>query len=134
MTDLDLGIIYSIKHLDEGKSCKERIKDFLHKYSGTPKEYNYSDTQLYDILVGTVKSYMETAENPRLDIYNFFDSLKVTNPFLGIPEEQKLVREYVMNGIMGMLDMAQVKCQDDKGDYQYINGFRDMRRDYSDVS
>ena len=134
MTDLDLGIIYSIKHLNEGQSCKERIKNFLHKYSGTPKEYEYSDNELYRLLVDTVKNYMETAESPRLDMYNFFNSLKVTNPFLGNPEEQELVREYVMNGMMGMLDMARVKRQDDKGVYQYVNGFREMREEYSDVS
>ena len=90
MTDLDLGIIYSIKHFDEEKSCKENIRDFLHKYSDTPKEYPYSDPELYRILVETVKSYMETAESPRLDMYNFFDCLKVTNPFIGNPEEQRL--------------------------------------------
>lgn len=129
MTDLDLGIIYSIKHLDEEKSCKENIKDFLHKYTDTPKEYPYSDTELYRILVETVKSYMETAESPRLDMYNFFDCLKITNPFLGNPEEQKLVREYVMNAMIGMLDMARVRR-----DGEYVNGFREMREDYSDVS
>lgn len=125
MTDLDLGIIYSIKHLDEEKSCKENIKDFLHKYSDTPKEYPYSDPELYRILVETVKSYMETAESPRLDMYNFFDSLKVTNPFIGNPEEQKIVREYVMNAMIGMLDMARVKR-----DGEYVNGFREMRKEY----
>lgn len=130
MTDLDLGIIYSIKHLDEGQSCKERIKSFLHKYSGTPKEYEYSDNELYRILVETVKNYMATAESPRLDMYNFFDSLKVTNPFLWNPDEQKLVREYIMNGIMGMLDMAHVKSKDENGVYQYVNGFREMREGY----
>lgn len=130
MTDLDLGIIYSIKHLEEGQTCKERIKNFLHKYSGIPKEYEYSDSELYRILVETVKNYMATAESPRLDMYNFFDSLKVTNPFLGNPDEQKLVREYIMNGMMGMLDMAHVKDKDDNGVYQYVNGFREMREDY----
>lgn len=129
MTDLDLGIIYSIKHFDEEKSCKENIRDFLHKYTDTPKEYPYSDPELYRILVETVKSYMETAESPRLDMYNFFDSLKVTNPFIGNPEEQKIVREYVMNAMIGMLDMARVKR-----DGEYVNGFREMREDYSDVS
>jgi hypothetical protein len=124
MTDLDLGIIYSIKHFDEEKSCKENIRDFLHKYTDTPKEYPYSDPELYRILVETVKSYMETAESPRLDMYNFFDSLKVTNPFIGNPEEQKLVREYVMNAMIGMLDMAIVKR-----DGKYVNGFREMRED-----
>lgn len=125
MTDLDLGIIYSIKHFDEEKSCKENIRDFLHKYTDTPKEYPYSDPELYRILVETVKSYMETAESPRLDMYNFFDSLKVTNPFIGNPEEQKIVREYVMNAMIGMLDMARVKR-----DGEYVNGFREMRKDY----
>lgn len=129
MTDLDLGIIYSIKHFDEEKSCKENIRDFLHKYTDTPKEYPYSDPELYRILVETVKSYMETAESPRLDMYNFFDSLKVTNPFIGNPEEQKIVREYVMNAMIGMLDMARVKR-----DGEYVNGFREMREDYSDIS
>ena len=125
MTDLDLGIIYSIKHLNEGETCKERIKNFLYEYTDTPKEYPYSDTELYRILVETVKSYMETAESPRLDMYNFFDCLKVTNPFLGNPEEQKLVREYVMNAMIGMLDMARVKR-----DGEYVNGFREMRKEY----
>ena len=125
MTDLDLGIIYSIKHLNEGETCKERIKNFLYEYTDTPKEYPYSDSELYRILVETVKSYMETAESPRLDMYNFFDSLKVTNPFLGNPEEQKLVREYVMNAMIGMLDMARVKR-----DGEYVNGFREMRKEY----
>lgn len=125
MTDLDLGIIYSIKHLNEGETCKERIKNFLYKYTDTPKEYPYSDTELYRILVETVKSYMETAESPRLDMYNFFDCLNVTNPFLGNPEEQKLVREYVMNAMIGMLDMARVKR-----DGEYVNGFREMRKEY----
>lgn len=91
MTDLDLGIIYSIKHLNEGETCKERIKNFLYKYTDTPKEHPYSDPELYRILVETVKSYMETAESPRLDMYNFFDCLKVTNPLIGNPEEQKIV-------------------------------------------
>ena len=125
MTDLDLGIIYSIKHLNEGETCKERIKNFLYEYTDTPKEYPYSDSELYRILVETVKSYMETAESPRLDMYNFFDCLKVTNPFLGNPEEQKLVREYVMNAMIGMLDMARVKR-----DGEYVNGFRKMRKEY----
>lgn len=125
MTDLDLGIIYSIKHLNEGETCKERIKNFLYKYTDTPKEYPYSDSELYRILVETVKSYMETAESPRLDMYNFFDCLNVTNPFLGNPEEQKLVREYVMNAMIGMLDMARVKR-----DGEYVNGFREMRKEY----
>lgn len=125
MTDLDLGIIYSIKHLNEGETCKERIKNFLYEYTDTPKEYPYSDPELYRILVETVKSYMETAESPRLDMYNFFDCLKVTNPFLGNPEEQKLVREYVMNAMIGMLDMARVKR-----DGEYVNGFREMRKEY----
>lgn len=125
MTDLDLGIIYSIKHLNEGETCKERIKNFLYEYTDTPKEYPYSDSELYRILVETVKSYMETAESPRLDMYNFFDCLKVTNPFLGNPEEQKLVREYVMNAMIGMLDMARVKR-----DGEYVNGFREMRKEY----
>ena len=125
MTDLDLGIIYSIKHLNEGETCKERIKNFLYEYTDTPKEYPYSDTELYRILVETVKSYMEAAESPRLDMYNFFDCLKVTNPFLGNPEEQKLVREYVMNAMIGMLDMARVKR-----DGEYVNGFREMRKEY----
>lgn len=125
MTDLDLGIIYSIKHLNEGETCKERIKNFLYEYTDTPKEYPYSDTELYRILVETVKSYMETAESPRLDMYNFFDCLNVTNPFLGNPEEQKLVREYVMNAMIGMLDMARVKR-----DGEYVNGFREMRKEY----
>lgn len=125
MTDLDLGIIYSIKHFDEEKSCKENIRDFLHKYTDTPKEYPYSDPELYRILVETVKSYMETAESPRLDMYNFFDSLKVTNPFIGNPEEQKIVREYVMNAMIGMLDMSIVRR-----DGKYVNGFREMREDY----
>ena len=125
MTDLDLGIIYSIKPLNEGETCKERIKNFLYEYTDTPKEYPYSDSELYRILVETVKSYMETAESPRLDMYNFFDCLKVTNPFLGNPEEQKLVREYVMNAMIGMLDMARVKR-----DGEYVNGFREMRKEY----
>ena len=125
MTDLDLGIIYSIKHLNEGETCKERIKNFLYEYTDTPKEYPYSDSELYRILVETVKSYMETAESPRLDMYNFFDCLKVTNPFLGNPEEQKLVREYVMNAMIGMLGMAIVKR-----DGEYVNGFREMRKEY----
>lgn len=125
MTDLDLGIIYSIKHLNEGETCKERIKNFLYEYTDTPKEYPYSDSELYRILVETVKSYMETAESPRLDMYNFFDCLNVTNPFLGNPEEQKLVREYVMNAMIGMLDMARVKR-----DGEYVNGFREMRKEY----
>ena len=125
MTDLDLGIIYSIKHLNEGETCKERIKNFLYEYTDTPKEYPYSDSELYRILVETVKSYMETAESPRLDMYNFFDCLKVTNPFLGNPEEQKLVREYVMNAMIGMLGMARVKR-----DGEYANGFREMRKEY----
>lgn len=125
MTDLDLGIIYSIKHLNEGETCKERIKNFLYEYTDTPKEYPYSDSELYRILVETVKSYMETAESPRLDMYNFFDCLKVTNPFLGNPEEQKLVREYVMNAMIGMLDMARVKR-----DGEYVNGFREMKKEY----
>ena len=125
MTDLDLGIIYSIKHLNEGETCKERIKNFLYEYTDTPKEYPYSDSELYRILVETVKSYMETAESPRLDMYNFFDCLKVRNPFLGNPEEQKLVREYVMNAMIGMLDMARVKR-----DGEYVNGFREMRKEY----
>ncbi len=129
MTDLDLGIIYSIKHLNEGETCKERIKNFLHKYTDTPKEYPYSDTELYRILVETVKSYMETAESPRLDMYNFFDCLRVTNPLIGNPEEQRIVREYVINAMIGMLDMARVKR-----DGEYVNGFREMREDYSDVS
>ena len=125
MTDLDLGIIYSIKHLNEGETCKERIKNFLYEYTDTPKEYPYSDTELYRILVETVKSYMETAESPRLDMYNFFDCLKVTNPLIGNPEEQKIVREYVMNAMIGMLDMARVKR-----DGEYVNGFREMRKEY----
>ena len=125
MTDLDLGIIYSIKHLNEGETCKERIKNFLYEYTDTPKEYPYSDSELYRILVETVKSYMETAESPRLDMYNFFDCLKVTNPFLGNPEEQRIVREYVMNAMIGMLDMARVKR-----DGEYVNGFREMRKEY----
>lgn len=125
MTDLDLGIIYSIKHLNEGETCKERIKNFLHKYTDTPKEYPYSDTELYRILVETVKSYMETAESPRLDMYNFFDCLRVTNPLIGNPEEQRIVREYVINAMIGMLDMARVKR-----DGEYVNGFREMREDY----
>ena len=125
MTDLDLGIIYSIKHLNEGETCKERIKNFLHKYTDTPKEYPYSDTELYRILVETVKSYMETAESPRLDMYNFFDCLNVTNPLIGNPEEQKIVREYVMNAMIGMLEMARVKR-----DGEYVNGFREMRKEY----
>lgn len=125
MTDLDLGIIYSIKHLNEGETCKERIKNFLYKYTDTPKEYPYSDTELYRILVETVKSYMETAESPRLDMYNFFDCLRVTNPLIGNPEEQKIVREYVMNAMIGMLDMARVKR-----DGEYVNGFREMRKEY----
>ena len=125
MTDLDLGIIYSIKHLNEGETCKERIKNFLYEYTDTPKEYPYSDTELYRILVETVKSYMETAESPRLDMYNFFDCLRVTNPLIGNPEEQKIVREYVMNAMIGMLDMARVKR-----DGEYVNGFREMRKEY----
>lgn len=125
MTDLDLGIIYSIKHLNEGETCKERIKNFLYEYTDTPKEYPYSDTELYRILVETVKSYMETAESPRLDMYNFFDCLKVTNPLIGNPEEQKIVREYVMNAMIGMLEMARVKR-----DGEYVNGFREMRKEY----
>ena len=125
MTDLDLGIIYSIKHLNEGETCKERIKNFLYKYTDTPKEHPYSDPELYRILVETVKSYMETAESPRLDMYNFFDCLKVTNPLIGNPEEQKIVREYVMNAMIGMLDMARVKR-----DGEYVNGFREMRKEY----
>lgn len=125
MTDLDLGIIYSIKHLNEGETCKERIKNFLYEYTNTPKEYPYSDTELYQILVETVKSYMETAESPRLDMYNFFDCLKVTNPLIGNPEEQKIVREYVMNAMIGMLEMARVKR-----DGEYVNGFREMRKEY----
>ena len=72
---------------------------------------------------------METAESPRLDMYNFFECLKVTNPLIGNPEEQKIVREYVMNAMIGMLDMARVKR-----DGEYVNGFREMREDYSDVS
>ena len=125
MTDLDLGIIYSIKHLNEGETCKERIKNFLYKYTDTPKEHPYSDPELYRILVETVKSYMETAESPRLDMYNFFDCLKVTNPLIGNPEEQKIVREHVMNAMIGMLDMARVKR-----DGEYVNGFREMRKEY----
>lgn len=125
MTDLDLGIIYSIKHLNEGETCKERIKNFLYEYTNTPKEYPYSDTELYQILVETVKSYMETAESPRLDMYNFFDCLNVTNPLIGNPEEQKIVREYVMNAMIGMLEMARVKR-----DGEYVNGFREMRKEY----
>lgn len=125
MTDLNLGIIYSIKHLNEGETCKERIKNFLYKYTDTPKEYPYSDTELYRILVETVKSYMETAESPRLDMYNFFDCLRVTNPLIGNPEEQKIVREYVMNAMIGMLGMAIVKR-----DGEYVNGFREMRKEY----
>ena len=125
MTDLDLGIIYSIKYLNKGETCKERIKNFLYEYTDTPKEYPYSDTELYRILVETVKSYMETAESPRLDMYNFFDCLKVTNPFLSNPEEQRIVREYVMNAMIGMLDMARVKR-----DGEYVNGFREMRKEY----
>ena len=125
MTDLDLGIIYSIKHLNKGETCKERIKNFLYEYTDTPKEYPYSDSELYRILVETVKSYMETAESPRLDMYNFFDCLNVTNPFLGNPEEQRIVREYVMNAMIGMLGMAIVKR-----DGEYVNGFREMRKEY----
>ena len=125
MTDLDLGIIYSIKHLNEGETCKERIKNFLYEYTDTPKEYPYSDTELYRILVETVKSYMETAESPRLDMYNFFDCLRVTNPLIGNPEEQRIVREYVMNAMIGMLEMARVKR-----DGEYVNGFREMRKEY----
>ena len=125
MTDLDLGIIYSIKHLNEGETCKERIKNFLYEYTDTPKEYPYSDSELYRILVETVKSYMETAESPRLDMYNFFDCLRVTNPLIGNPEEQRIVREYVMNAMIGMLDMARVKR-----DGEYVNGFREMRKEY----
>lgn len=125
MTDLDLGIIYSIKHLNEGETCKERIKNFLYEYTDTPKEYPYSDSELYRILVETVKSYMETAESPRLDMYNFFDCLRVTNPLIGNPEEQKIVREYVMNAMIGMLGMARVKR-----DGEYVNGFREMRKEY----
>ena len=125
MTDLDLGIIYSIKHLNESETCKERIKNFLHKYTDTPKEYPYSDTELYRILVETVKSYMGTAESPRLDMYNFFDCLRVTNPLIGNPEEQRIVREYVMNAMIGMLGMAIVKR-----DGEYVNGFREMRKEY----
>ena len=125
MTDLDLGIIYSIKHLNEGETCKERIKNFLYEYTDTPKEYPYSDTELYRILVETVKSYMETAESPRLDMYNFFDCLRVTNPLIGNPEEQRIVREYVMNAMIGMLGMARVKR-----DGEYVNGFREMRKEY----
>lgn len=125
MSDLDLGIIYAIKHLGEGDTCKERIKNFLRKYSGVPNEYEYSDEELYRILVETVKNYMGTTESPRLAMYDFFDCLKVTNPLIGNPEEQKLVREYVMNGMMGMLEMAQVRR-----DGKYVNGFREMREDY----
>lgn len=125
MTDLDLGIIYSIKHLNEGETCKERIKNFLYEYTDTPKEYPYSDTELYRILVETVKSYMEAAESPRLDMYNFFDCLRVTNPLIGNPEEQRIVREYVMNAMIGMLGMAIVKR-----DGEYVNGFREMRKEY----
>ena len=125
MTDLDLGIIYSIKHLNEGETCKERIKNFLYKYTDTPKEHPYSDPELYRILVETVKSYMETAESPRLDMYNFFDCLRVTNPLIGNPEEQKIVREYVMSAMIGMLGMARVKR-----DGEYVNGFREMRKEY----
>ena len=125
MTDLDLGIIYSIKHLNEGETCKERIKNFLYEYTDTPKEYPYSDSELYRILMETVKSYMEAAESPRLDMYNFFDCLGVTNPLIGNPEEQKIVREYVMNAMIGMLDMARVKR-----DGEYVNGFREMRKEY----
>ena len=125
MTDLDLGIIYSIKHLNEGETCKERIKNFLYEYTDTPKEYPYSDSELYRILVETVKSYMETAESPRLDMYNFFDCLRVTNPLIGNPEEQRIVREYVMNAMIGMLGMAIVKR-----DGEYVNGFREMRKEY----
>ena len=125
MTDLDLGIIYSIKHLNKGETCKERIKNFLYEYTDTPKEYPYSDSELYRILVETVKSYMETAESPRLDMYNFFDCLRVTNPLIGNPEEQRIVREYVMNAMIGMLGMAIVKR-----DGEYVNGFREMRKEY----
>ena len=125
MTDLDLGIIYSIKHLNEGETCKERIKNFLYEYTDTPKEYPYPDSELYRILVKTVKSYMEAAESPRLDMYNFFDCLRVTNPLIGNAEEQRSVREYVMNAIIGMLGMAIVKR-----DGEYVNGFRKMRKEY----
>ena len=125
MTDLNLGIIYSIKHFNEGETCKERIKNFLYEYTDTPKEYPYSDTELYRILVETVKSYMEAAESPRWDMYNFFDCLRVTNPLIGNPEEQRIVREYVMNAMIGMLGMARVKR-----DGEYVNGFREMRKEY----
>lgn len=132
MTDLDLGVIYSIKQFKDGENCKDRIKNFLREYEETPQEHKYDDRELFFVLVEVMKDYFETADNPRLDLYNFFDSLHLNNPFKwNTVSQQELVRNRVIEAIIGMFEMARVKCMDSEGHQQYVNGFRKMRMAYN---
>lgn len=129
MEKLTLGIIYAIKHINNNKSSKESIVDFLSEYTGTPKEY-YTERELVGIIRNAFVDYLRTAENPAFDVWQYFDAKRQAENFKDVfPKQHEKYKErddcfdIDTEGILSALRLSKVK---ENG--KYVNGFRELKK------
>lgn len=107
MTELTMGIIYTIKHQDGDPHTA--IQKFLQNYF--EPDYNYDRDFIDDILRQTCADYISTADNPVEEIRRYFLN---SNIFAAIEiSEYKRMIVFLQN----------IKV---KKNHEYINGFKEM--------
>ena len=112
--------IYALKQ-GEG-SYDERVAKYWSEHTGVPVEY-YKRAELTDIARMVFLDYLETADNPKFEVWHLFDCMpfdykyhmvKLYNPEDGFDDK-------IRHSIWVTLALTEV-CNNG----QYVNGFREI--------
>lgn len=118
MTDRSIGIIYALKN-GESESLKDRVIKYMCSYSGC-EPYVYTDERILNLLEQTFADLCGSAKCPMSIVKEYFD-LRHRPWNQGRSEIDLLAIS---------LSLTQVKeLNYDTMRYEYINGFRDIRKD-----
>ena len=106
MTDLTMGIIYTIKQRGSNDS---RIQSYLRKYYDNLWEYGREEID--KVLRECCADYISTADNPMAEIKRYFLNSNIFNSFR-IGEHDRMINF-----------LQQTRISNNR---EYINGFKEM--------
>ena len=116
MEDSTIRTIYALKNGD--KSFDEVVAEYWSNYTGVPTEY-YGENTLMQIAQGVFLDYINTADNPRYEIWNLFDNMRFD--YKSICKSEDSFDKRIRNAIWTTLVLTDVR---DKG--EFVNGFREL--------
>lgn len=112
MTELTMGIIYTIKH--QNGDPHTAIQKFLQKHFAS--DYDYDRDFIDRILRQTCADYISTADDPVEEMRRYFLNSNIFSAF-EISEYKRMIT-FIQN-----IKVKKIKVEKN---YEYINGFKEM--------